>query len=73
MNEYRATHKAAYDNPGCPGHTNPRARQGYYVCADNILTASIKAYNLITNTKGYYIKPEDCEIELWKENIQFPY
>ena len=30
---YRCTRQRPYSNPGCPGHNDTRARQGYYVVA----------------------------------------
>lgn len=32
--EWRCTRPRLYAMPGCPGHSNPKARQGYYVQAD---------------------------------------
>jgi hypothetical protein len=29
--EYRCTRRSPYSNPNCPGHTDTRCRQGYYI------------------------------------------
>jgi hypothetical protein len=36
---YRVTRNAPYSAPGCPGHLDTRARQGYYVTSGNARAA----------------------------------
>ena len=72
MNEYRATYKRPYSNPECPGYSNPRARQGYYVCGENIFVAGMKAFERIKSVHPSACAG-DCEVELWKKNISFSY
>ncbi len=39
MAVYRVTRNAPYSAPGCPGHLDTGARQGYYVTAGNARAA----------------------------------
>lgn len=39
MREYRCTRRSPYSNPNCPGHTDSRCRQGYYIEAPSAYEA----------------------------------
>ncbi len=59
--EFRCTRRDPYDDPGCPGHKNPSARQGYYLrdaSAENALARMRKKF------------PHDrlgFDVQVWKQ------
>lgn len=61
MNQYRCTRPGCYEK-GCPGHTDPSARQGHYIYAEtreDAIEQMIKRF------------PDDVhfDIQLWKEGV----
>lgn len=66
MNEYRCTRDYPYQG-NCPGNTNPKTRQGYYITAYCPRVAlSIMAERFPQDVAfGYWFT---CD--LWKENVR---
>ena len=56
MPMYRCTRPEVYD-PGCPGHTDPTARQGYYIEADSERAALFRMHEKF---------PEDTKFDIYE-------
>lgn len=59
MNEYRCTRPDAYE-PGSPGHEEPKARQGYYIRANDEAGA-------MTIMRARFPEDSSFDVELGKE------
>lgn len=64
MKEYRLTRPGQYLNPGCPGHKNKSARQGYYVAAES----AEEACRLLRDHMGPRWQFEMFDVQLWRED-----
>jgi hypothetical protein len=61
LNEYRFTRPHLYSSPGCPGHKDPRARQGYYVIA----TSEPEAYKEVLRRYPEFTG-QKLDVEFWR-------
>ena len=62
-NEYRCTRRSVYSGPGCLGHKDPGARQGYYVVA-------LTPEDALARMRVAF--PDDADgfdIQVWKKNL----
>jgi len=71
MNEYRCTRFRLYQNEGCPGYTDRRSRQGYYIEATSNLQAMLQMAKEFPNDIqwGIRVGEEPFTSDLWKEHI----
>lgn len=67
MNEYRCTRRKPY-YPDCVGHTNVRARQGYYIRAATLELALLVMEEKFPEDFGYGFDGELWRTEITKEN-----
>ncbi len=62
--EFRVTVRTNY-TPGCPGHTDPRARQGHYFRANNVVEAAAAAWKEIHRNQPWVKGPDALDIQYW--------
>ena len=58
MTQFRLTRPDCYE-PGCPGHKDPSARQGYYIDADSEEEALLRMKQRFPEDKGF-------DVQVWK-------
>lgn len=62
-NEYRCTRRSPYADPGCFGHKDLSARQGYYVVARSAEDA------LARMREAFPADRDGFDVQVWRENI----
>ena len=60
MNQYRCTRPEVYEE-GCPGHTEPGARQGHYIDA-------LTEEEALMRMKQWFPAESWFDIQLWKQD-----
>lgn len=67
------TRSVIYSDPGCPGHTDPKSRNGHYITAASEFGAMLlmkqKFPDDVSRAKCMGIDPFTCQ--LWRENVAF--